>query len=46
MFNVLVFVYENYWRGEACPEPQQLERKLTAHGFDSDDIRDAPAGSL
>ncbi|NBY05458.1 MAG: DUF494 family protein, partial [Betaproteobacteria bacterium] len=20
MFEVLVFVYENYWRGDACPE--------------------------
>ncbi|HEX2546536.1 MAG TPA: DUF494 family protein, partial [Ramlibacter sp.] len=28
MFEVLVFVYENYWRGDACPELHQLERKL------------------
>ena len=41
MFEVLVFVYENYWRGDACPEPQQLGRKLSAHGFDDDEIRDA-----
>ena len=41
MFEVLVFVYENYWRGEACPEPQQLGRKLSAHGFDADEIQDA-----
>jgi len=41
MFEVLVFVYENYWRGDACPEPEQLGRKLTAHGFDPDEIRDA-----
>ncbi|PZQ57949.1 MAG: DUF494 domain-containing protein, partial [Variovorax paradoxus] len=26
MFEVLVFVYENYWRGDACPEPQLLGR--------------------
>lgn len=43
MFEVLVFVYENYWRGDACPELQQLGRKLTAVGFESDEIREALA---
>ena len=38
MFEVLVFVYENYWRGDACPEPQRLGRKLSAHGFESAEI--------
>jgi Smg protein len=41
MFEVLVFVYENYWRGDACPEPQQLGRKLTAVGFEADEIEEA-----
>ena len=41
MFEVLVFVYENYWRGDACPEPEQLGRKLSAHGFEAEEIRDA-----
>lgn len=41
MFEVLVFVYEHYWRGDACPELQQLGRKLSAHGFDPDEIHDA-----
>ncbi|WP_295954497.1 DUF494 family protein [Rhodoferax sp.] len=41
MFEVLVFVYENYWRGDACPEPQQLGRKLTAVGFEADEIVEA-----
>jgi Smg protein len=41
MFEVLVFVYENYWRGDACPELQQLERKLSAHGFEPDEIHEA-----
>ena len=41
MFEVLVFVYENYWRGDACPEPAHLERKLNAVGFDADEIEDA-----
>jgi len=43
MFDVLVFVYENYWRGDACPELQQLGRRLSAHGFEADEIRDALA---
>ena len=41
MFQVLVFVYENYYTGEACPEPAHLERKLSAVGFESDEIDDA-----
>jgi Smg protein len=41
MFEVLVFVYENYWRGDAVPELPQLERKLSAHGFEPDEIHDA-----
>lgn len=41
MFEVLVYVYENYWHGDACPELSRLERKLNAVGFESDEIRDA-----
>jgi Smg protein len=41
MFEVLVFVYEHYWRGDACPELEQLGRRLSAHGFEPDEIRDA-----
>jgi Smg protein len=41
MFEVLVYVYENYWHGDACPELAHLERKLNAVGFESDEIRDA-----
>jgi Smg protein len=41
MFEVLVYVYENYWRGEACPELPRLERKLSAVGFEADEIREA-----
>lgn len=43
MFEVLVFVYENYWRGDACPELDQLGRKLSAHGFEADEIQEALA---
>ena len=41
MFDVLAFVYENYWQGDACPDTQQLERKLSAHGFDAGEIQEA-----
>src|SRR5437868_15457902 len=41
MFDVLVFVYEHYWRGDACPEPGQLERRLSAQGFEPEDIHQA-----
>lgn len=41
MFEVLVYVYENYWQGDACPELPQLGRKLTAVGFEADDIQAA-----
>ena len=41
MFEVLVFVYEHYWRGDACPELQSLERKLSAHGFEPEQIHEA-----
>ena len=43
MFAVLVFVYENYWRGDACPQGNQLERKLNAVGFEAQEIQDALA---
>src|SRR5437868_15107380 len=28
MFDVLVYLYDNYWRPDACPEHDQLTRKL------------------
>ena len=43
MFEVLVFVYENYWRGDACPQWEQLGRKLTAVGFEPEEIQEALA---
>lgn len=36
-----MFVYETYWRGDAVPELSQLERKLSAHGFEPEEIHDA-----
>lgn len=41
MFDVLVYVYENYWRADACPEWPALTRKLSAAGFEADEIAEA-----
>lgn len=41
MFEVLVYVYENYWQGDACPELPLLGRKLTAAGFETEEIQAA-----
>jgi Smg protein len=41
MFDVLVYLYENYWRPDACPDHAQLTRKLAAVGFESDEIQEA-----
>jgi Smg protein len=41
MFEVLVYLYENYWRPDACPDHDQLTRKLSAVGFESDEIEEA-----
>lgn len=43
MYEVLVFVYENYWDGEACPDRDQLSRKLSTAGFERKDIQQALA---
>ncbi|PPE68594.1 DUF494 domain-containing protein [Caldimonas thermodepolymerans] len=41
MFDVLVYLYENYWRPDACPDHAQLTRKLSAVGFENDEIEEA-----
>lgn len=41
MFEVLVYVYENYWQGAACPESDRLGRKLVAAGFEAEEIQEA-----
>jgi Smg protein len=43
MFDVLVYLYENYWRPDACPDHRQLTRKLSAAGFETDEIKEALA---
>ena len=41
MFDVLVYLYENYWRHDACPDQDQLARKLKSAGFERDEIHEA-----
>lgn len=43
MFDVLVYLYETYYRPDACPEPAALARKLSAAGFEQDEIAQALA---
>lgn len=41
MYDVLVYLYETYYRLDACPAPAALERKLVDAGFDQGEITDA-----
>src|SRR5690349_5713908 len=41
MFDILVYLYETYYRPDACPNPEALARKLSAVGFDDDEISEA-----
>jgi Smg protein len=41
MFDILVYLYETYYRPDACPEPAALARKLLAIGFDDIEISEA-----
>ena len=41
MFDILVYLFENYVHAGACPESDQLARKLTAAGFEEDEISEA-----
>ncbi len=41
MFEVLVYLFENYYQTETYPDKDTLERKLHAAGFENDDIHDA-----
>ena len=41
MFDILVYLFENYVHADACPEGEQLARKLTDAGFEEDEIHEA-----
>lgn len=41
MFDILVYLFESYIHADACPEGELLNRKLSAAGFEQDDISEA-----
>ena len=41
MFDILVYLFENYYQTDLHPDQDALARKLTAAGFEHDDISDA-----
>ena len=41
MFDILVYLYETYYRPEACPDAAALARKLSAVGFEEEEISEA-----
>jgi Smg protein len=41
MFEILVFLFENYYQTDLYPDQDTLARKLTAAGFEHEDISDA-----
>ena len=41
MFDVLVFLFENYYQSESYPDQDTLCRKLHAAGFENEDITEA-----
>ena len=43
MFDVLVYLYENYSAWHACPDADSLSKRLTDAGFDDEEISDALA---
>jgi Smg protein len=41
MFDILVFLFENYFHAGAYPDQETLSKRLSAAGFDSGDISQA-----
>jgi Smg protein len=41
MFDVLVYLYETYYRPDACPDSEALMKKLAAVGFEEEEISKA-----
>jgi len=41
MFDILVYLYETYYRPETCPDAIVLAKKLSAVGFDDEEIVEA-----
>lgn len=43
MFEILIYLFESYFDAGCYPEPEKLSRKLSAAGFDENDISEALA---
>lgn len=41
MFDILVYLFENYYAPESCPSAEVLAKRLAAAGFEHTDIDDA-----
>ena len=41
MFDILVYLYETYYRPDACPNSEALVKKLSAVGFEEEEISKA-----
>lgn len=41
MYDILVYLFENYYTPQSCPEADVLAKRLAAAGFEHDDIDDA-----
>ncbi len=41
MFEILMYLFESYFDAGSYPEPDKLTRKLSAAGFDDEEISDA-----
>ncbi|SOE46233.1 Protein of unknown function Smg [plant metagenome] len=41
MYDILVYLFENYYTPQACPTADVLTRRLVAAGFEHEDIDDA-----
>ncbi|THF64543.1 DUF494 domain-containing protein [Pseudothauera nasutitermitis] len=41
MFDILVYLFESYVHADACPGSDQLARKLSAAGFEDEEINEA-----
>lgn len=41
MFEILMYLFESYFDAGGYPEPDKLERRLSAAGFEDEDISDA-----
>jgi Smg protein len=41
MFDILVYLFENYYTPQACPTADVLAKRLAAAGFEHEDIDDA-----